>query len=246
MTTGGSVEPERKDADAIPSIAIIIPALNEEQAIGRVLGHLPYPTHLVTVVDSDSTDQTAARARAAGARVVREPRRGYGRACLAGLKVNDDRDIIAFLDADFSEDPAEITALVDPILNGDADLVLGRRHGDGRPWHARLGTSMCVGLINVLWGVRYQDLGPFRAIRRSSLDRLRMTDLTWGWTIEMQVKAVEHDLRWREIPVQCRQRIGQSKISGTLIGSIRAGARMLYTIHHLWRVRRASLRQLNA
>ncbi len=226
-----------------PTLAIIIPALNEEEAIGQVLARLPYPTVMVTVVDNGSTDKTADVARAAGARVVREPRRGYGRACLAGLNANADRDIIAFLDADFSEDPAEIATLVDPIVTGGADLVLGVRHGDGRPWHARVGTSMCVGLINLLWGASYQDLGPFRAIRRSCLDRLAMADQTWGWTIEMQVKAVEHGLRWREVPVRCSRRIGQSKISGALVGTVRAGTRMFYTIYQLRRARlRAGLR----
>jgi glycosyltransferase involved in cell wall biosynthesis len=222
------------------SLAIIIPALDEEAAIGRVLQRLPYPADWVTVADNGSTDATAAVAIAAGARVVHEPQRGYGRACLAGLRVNRDRDIIVFLDADFSEDPAEITGLIDPIRDGDADLVLGWRPVGGRPWHARLGTSLCVGLINRLWGVGYRDLGPFRAIRRSSLDRLGMTDQTWGWTIEMQVKAVEHELRWLEVPVLCRPRIGQSKISGTLAGTVRAGTRMLYTIYDLWRRRRAT------
>ena len=226
------------------SLAIIIPALNEEQAIDRVLRRLPYGTRGVTVVDNGSTDNTAAVARAAGAQVVREPRRGYGRACLAGLRVTTDSDIVAFLDADFSEDPAEIIKLVDPIERGEADLVLGARGGEGRPWHARLGTSLCVGLINCLWRVHYQDLGPFRAIRRSCLERLAMVDETWGWTIEMQVKAVEHQLRWREVPISGRPRIGQSKISGTVLGTMRAGTCMLYTIFQLWtaqRRRRATL-----
>ena len=215
------------------TIAVIIPALNEEDAIGRVLAHLPVPASCVTVVDNGSTDRTAEIARGAGARVVREPRRGYGAACLAGLAVNTRADIIAFLDADFSEDPAQLLELTAPIVAGAADFVLGARVGDGRPWHAAIGTRLCVGWINRLWGTQYRDLGPFRAIRRSALDALGMTDRTGGWTIEMQVKAAEAGLRTREIPVRTRPRIGQSKISGTVSGTIRTGTRMLVMILQL-------------
>jgi len=217
-------------------LAIIIPALNEEEAIGHVLRALPLPASLATVVDNGSTDATAARAREAGARVVHEPRRGYGRACLAGLRANPDADIVVFLDADYSDHPEEMDSIIGPIARGEADLVLGVRQ-TARPWHARLGTGLCVWLINRLWGSCYQDLGPFRAIRRRALDALHMTDETWGWTIEMQVKAVEAGLRCREIPVRYRDRIGRSKISGTLGGSLRAGARMLAVIGVLWRTR---------
>ena len=129
-------------------------------------------------------------------------------------------------------------SLVDPIRRGEADFVLGNRAGAGRPWSARLGTAVCVWLINRLWGTRYRDLGPFRAIRRDALDRLEMADLTWGWTIEMQVKAAEAALRTREEPVRQRDRIGQSKISGTVTGTVRAGARMLQIIWMLRRTRR--------
>ena len=129
--------------------------------------------------------------------------------------------------------------LVEPIRRGEADFVLGNRAGAGRPWSARFGTALCVWLINRLWGTRYRDLGPFRAIRRDALDDLGMEDLTWGWTIEMQVKAVEAALRVREVPVRQRTRIGQSKISGTVMGTLRAGARMLHIIWSLHRARRA-------
>ncbi len=224
-----------------PTVAVVIPALNEQEAIGDVLRCLPVPADQVTVVDNGSTDQTAERARAAGVRVVSEPRRGYGRACLAGIRTRPDADILVFLDADFSDDPLDLPRLVEPIVQEDADLVLGARTGSGRPWHARWGTRLYVALINRLWGSRFQDLGPFRAIRRSSLEALRMSDLTWGWTIEMQVKAVEAGLRWREIPVGYRDRIGQSKISGTVQGSVRAATRMFVMIVGLWssRTRRA-------
>ena len=222
--------------DGSPAVcpAIIIPALNEEPAIGRVIARIPYPASCVTVVDNGSTDRTADIARAAGAHVVREPRRGYGRACLAGLREAYASPIVVFLDADMSEDPGDIPALIQPIARGRADFVLSHRDGVGRPWHALAGTSMCVGAINVLWRSRYHDLGPLRAIRRDALDALRMTDVTWGWTIEMQVKAFEARLRTLELPIACRLRIGTSKISGTPGGTIRAGTKMLATITRLW------------
>jgi glycosyltransferase involved in cell wall biosynthesis len=222
-----------------PRVAIIIPALNEEDAIGEVLAHLPLPASSATVVDNGSTDRTAAIALEAGARVVGEPRRGYGAACLAGLAANTDADIIVFLDADFSEEPEQMRDLLAPIESGETDLALGTRVGPGRPWHARLGTRFCVASINLLWGTRYTDLGPFRAIRRSALDALHMTDRTWGWTIEMQVKAAEVALRTVEIPVRTRPRIGRSKISGTVSGTMKAAARMITMIVSLRLTRRA-------
>ena len=225
-----------------PSVAVIIPVLNEEPAIGAVLSQIPDLVRSVTVVDNGSTDATAERAQAAGARVVYAPRRGYGRACRAGLDVNQDADIIVFLDGDLSDYPDEMKQLVDPILKGEADFVLGARSSSGRPLHARAGTEAYRRLINRIWGTAYQDLGPFRAIRRTSLDQLGMKDATWGWTIEMQVKAAEAGLRIREIPVRQRKRIGRSKISGTIVGTARAGPRMLATIVGLWRTRGRRLR----
>ena len=220
-------------------VVVIIPALNEEEAIGSVLAEIPAFVSSVTVVDNGSTDATADQARAAGALVVTEPVPGYGRACLTGLRGAADADIIVFLDADRSDFPEEMTELVSPILAGQADLVMGARGGAGRPLTARGGTALCVGLINGLWRTRYRDLGPFRAIRRAALDQLQMRDQTWGWTIEMQVKAAEAGLRTLEVPIRQRPRIGQSKISGTIRGTVRAGARMLSTIWSLWRTRRA-------
>lgn len=220
-------------------VVVIIPALNEEDAIGPVLAEIPRFVSSVTVVDNGSTDATADQARAAGALVVTEPIRGYGRACLTGLRGAADADIVVFLDADRSDYPEEMAELVAPILAGQADLVMGARGGAGRPLTARVGTAFCVWLINGLWRTRYRDLGPFRAIRRVALDQLQMRDQTWGWTIEMQVKASEAGLRTLEVPVRQRPRIGQSKISGTVRGTARAGARMLSTIWSLWRTRRA-------
>ena len=214
-------------------IAVVIPALNEELSIGRVLAALPVPASSVIVADNGSTDRTAAIARDAGARVVHEPQRGYGAACLAALAAAGDARVIVFLDADFSEHPEQLAELVAPILDDRADFVLGARVGTGRPWHARAGTWLCVTAINLIWRTHYRDLGPFRAIRKDALDHLRMRDRTWGWTIEMQVKAAEGRLRVLELTVGTRPRIGTSKISGTVMGTLRAATKMLATIAQL-------------
>ncbi|MGH9161932.1 MAG: glycosyltransferase family 2 protein [Vicinamibacteraceae bacterium] len=224
-------------------VGVIVPALNEEATIAAVISRVPYPPEWITVVDNGSTDQTAARACAAGARAVEEPRRGYGRACLAGIAANRDADVLVFIDVDLSEDPADIPTLVDPIAHGQADFVLGCRTGADRLWHAHVGTALCVWLINRLWRCAYRDLSPFRAIRRASLEALDMRDETWGWTIEMQVRAVEVGLRSMEPAVVSGARAGgRSKISGTLMGSIRAGAKMLGTILYLYVTRRRGIR----
>jgi len=227
-------------------ISVIMPALDEEAAIGHVLAEIPDFVTSVIVVDNGSTDQTADTARAAGAEVVTENRKGYGRACLAGLRSNPDADLVVFLDADRSDFPSEMSAIVAPILDGSADFVLGYRGGVGRPLSARLGTALCVFLINLLWHTAYRDLGPFRAIRRADLDRLMMADETWGWTIEMQVKAAEAGLRTVEVPVRQRPRIGTAKISGTVPRAIRVGIRMLATIWALWRTRRRRMSETGA
>ena len=237
-TTAASFGDGRPDA---AHVAVIIPAMNEAEAITAVLAEIPTLVTSVTVVDNGSTDATAERAQAAGATVVAEPRPGYGRACLVGLAATNEADVVVFLDADRTEYPDEMNDLVIPILEDRADFVLGYRGGAGRPAAARLGTELCVRLINALWGTTYRDLGPFRAIRRDGLDRLQMADQTWGWTIEMQVKAAEAGLRTLEVPIRQRERIGQSKISGTLRGTVRAGTRMLITIASLWWTRRSRM-----
>jgi glycosyltransferase involved in cell wall biosynthesis len=215
-----------------PRVAVIIPALNEEAAIGLVLGELPPLSLEVIVVDNGSSDRTGETAQAAGARVVREPRRGYGQACLAGIAAAPGADIFAFLDGDHSDYPSQLVDVLSPILAGRADLVigsrrLGRRAPGAHPWHAVLGTRVCVGLMNLLIGTRATDLGPFRAITSPALGRLGMRDRTFGWTVEMQVKAARRGLRVVEVPVDYRPRIGRSKVSGTLSGTFRAAAKIL-------------------
>ena len=225
--------------DSQPRVRVIVPALDEADSIVTMIRRVPYPARAVIVADNGSTDDTAALAEAAGARVVRVPRRGYGRACLAGISADPDADVFVFLDADLSEEPEQMSLLVEPIVRDEADLVLGARGGVGRPWHARIGTTLCVWLINRFWRTRYADLGPFRAIRGSSLRALEMRDETWGWTIEMQVKAAERGLRALEVPVASGPRAaGRSKISGSLVGSARAAGRMLEIIARLRLTRR--------
>lgn len=217
-------------------ISVIIPALNEEESIVRVLRDIPRDlAGEVIVADNGSTDRTAELASANGARVVYEMRRGYGHACLKGIESLTDPDIVVFLDADYSDHPQEMMQLCEPIQRNQADIVigsrvLGRHEKDALPAHAQFGNSIASALIRVFFGHRYTDLGPFRAIRYSSLKELRMVDRTWGWTVEMQIKAIRHHLRIHEIPVSYRKRIGQSKISGTIIGSLKAGSKIIWTI----------------
>jgi len=218
-----------------PRVVVVIPAVDEEQAIGRVLAEIPRVVSQVIVVDNGSRDRTAEVAAAGGATVVREPRRGYGQACLAGIAAAEGADIFAFLDGDYSDHPEQLADVLGPIVRGEADLVigsrtLGRSAPGAHPWHAVLGTRVCVSLMNRLIGTAATDLGPFRAITASALRRLAMRDRDFGWTVEMQVKARRHRLRVSEVPVDYRPRIGRSKVSGTLGGSVRAGAKILGTI----------------
>ena len=220
------------------NIDAVIPALDEEASLGGVLDALPSPpVRRVIVADNGSRDRTAAVARARGAAVVEEPRRGYGAACLKGIEAlrDDPPDVVLFLDADGSDDPRDAPALLAPILEGRADLVVGsrvlgaREPGSLTP-HARFGTWLATRLLFALYGARYTDLGPFRAIRYDALQRLGMKDRDFGWTVEMQVKAARRGLRHAEVPVRYRKRVGRSKISGTLGGSIRAGIKILATV----------------
>ena len=216
----------------------VIPALNEAASIGRVLELLPRPlVRRAVVSDNGSVDGTADVARAHGALVVSEPERGYGAACLRGIGALelDPPDVVLFLDGDLSDDPSEAEQLVEPICSGRADLVIGSRtRGVREPGaltpQARFGNWLATRLIRSLYGVRYTDLGPFRAIRWDSLRRLGMRDRAFGWTVEMQVKAARRGVRAEEIPVRYRRRIGRSKISGTVSGSVRAGIAILGVI----------------
>jgi glycosyltransferase involved in cell wall biosynthesis len=228
--------------DSPPAIAVIIPVLDEEESIGKVLRDIPDGVRQVVVVDNGSRDRTAEVAREMGALVVCEPRRGYGQACLTGIAHLDNPDIVVFLDGDYSDHPEEMPALVAPLVAGEADMVIGsrilgeRERGALLP-QARFGNWLSTLLIRLIFGVSFTDLGPFRALRYDALRRLAMQDRDFGWTVEMQVKAARLGLRWVEVPVRYRRRIGVSKITGTLSGTLRAGHKILWTIFRYARYR---------
>lgn len=225
-----------------PGSALIIPALNEEEAIGSTLAQVPAGLfRLIIVVDNGSTDQTAERARAAGAWVVHEPERGYGAACLRALSaLPPEVDAVVFMQADGSENPAEARLLLAPLYDGRADLAIGSRtlgqaEPGALPMHQRAGNWLATFLIRRLYGHRYTDLGPFRAIKRDALERLDMRDRNYGWTIEMQIRALQKGLRVIETPVSYRSRTaGQGKVSGTLKGSVLAGIKIIWTVLALY------------
>jgi len=216
-------------------IGVVIPALDEEQAIARVVGEIPDWADEIVVADNGSRDGTARAAKEAGARVVREEERGYGAACQAGIRALEAADIVVFLDGDYSDHPEEMAAIVDPIATGQVDLVIGSRvRGKAArgslTLQQRFGNWLACLLIGRLWGIIYSDLGPFRAIRRDVLERLNMTDRNYGWTVEMQIKVATFGLKYLEVPVSYRPRIGASKVSGTLRGTLMAGFKILTLI----------------
>lgn len=217
-------------------IVAIIPALNEEASIGLVLGDLPAFIDKVIVCDNGSSDGTAAQARSGGALVVEEAERGYGAACLKAIEsVEDDTDILLFIDGDYSDYPEEARQIVLPIVEDGCDMVVGSRMLTLQDHHAltpvaTFGNWLTTGLIRLLWRERFTDIGPFRAITYPAYRALEMRDRNFGWTVEMQVKAVKQDLNCCEVPVSYRARIGQSKISGTIWGSVRAGVKFLWII----------------
>ncbi len=216
-------------------IGVVIPALNEEQAIGQVLAAIPDWVDEVVVADNGSTDRTAQVAQAYGVRVVHERRRGYGAACLAGIAALHAPNIVVFLDGDFSDYPGQMASLVDPILAGQADMVigsrvLGEREAGALTPQARFGNWLSCLLIRAFWKTRYTDLGPFRAIRRQTLQQLDMQDPNYGWTVEMQIKAAQRAVPTLEVPVSYRHRIGTSKVSRTVKGSFLAGVKILWMI----------------
>ena len=209
-------------------VSVIIPTRNEAPSISRVLADLP--ADLVTeviVVDSNSTDGTPQIAARLGARVVSEPRRGYGRACLTGLACTSAPDVVVFLDGDYSDRPAELPHLLAPISEGRADITLGSRLVGPRvpgalPWHAAFGNRLAAGLITLLFGQRITDLGPFRAVRADVLRSLALEETTYGWAVEMILKGALHGFRIVEVPVSYHPRVGKSKISGTVSGTLGA------------------------
>jgi glycosyltransferase involved in cell wall biosynthesis len=209
-------------------VSVIIPTHNEAQAIGRVLADLPSNlVNEVIVVDSNSTDGTPDLARRMGAQVIHEPRRGYGRACLTGLANTGNPDVIVFLDGDYSDRPSELPILLAPIIEGRADITLGSRLQERRsrgalPWHQVFGNRLAAGLIRLLYGLEISDLGPFRAGRADVLRALALEQTTYGWAVEMILKGVLAGLRVVEVPVSYYPRIGKSKISGTLKGTVGA------------------------
>ena len=221
-----------------PIIDVLIPAHNESQALPSLLEEIDRtPLRNIVVVDNASTDETALVARKGGCTVVSCPQPGYGSACLAGLAhlKKDPPHIVVFLDGDRSDFPSLMGSLFMPILDDDWDFVLGsrtlgKREQGSLNFAQRFGNALATRLMNFFWGTSYSDLGPFRAIRWSSLEKLHMTDTNFGWTIEMQIKAAVMGLRTKEVPVDYRNRIGVSKISGTVSGCIRAGYKIIYTI----------------
>jgi len=214
---------------------IIIPALNEEAAIGGVVASVRDTVDRVIVVDNGSTDRTADVAAAAGADTIHVARPGYGRACLAGVAAAQDAEILIFMDGDGADDPDDLAALIEPIKTGRAEFVIGSRATGTRENGAltltqRWGNTLATRLMRLFWGGTFTDLGPFRAIRRSAYQTLQMQAPTYGWTVEMQVRILKRGIRYLEIPVTYRRRIGTSKISGTIKGVILAGSFILGTI----------------
>ncbi len=221
------------------TIKVIIPAFNEQNSVGKVINDIPDTVNEIIVVNNASTDETRKVAEGAGATVLDELRQGYGYACLKGLayvaKKSEKPDIIVFVDADYSDYPQELKWLIKPIVNENYDMVigsraLGQRESGSMTIPQVFGNWLATNLLALLYGIKFTDLGPFRAIKYSSLVKLDMKDTTYGWTVEMQLKAAKHKLKCTEIPVTYRKRIGVSKVSGTVKGTILAGYKILWTI----------------
>ena len=247
-------EPSRatavQDQTATPRISVVIPALNEEAAIAgvvaEVLAAMPgAPVRECIVVDNGSTDSTAEQARSAGAVVISQPQRGYGRACATGAAQADPQsDVLVFLDGDGSDVPAEIAMIAGPLLDGRYDFAIGSRIRGQREPGSLLASQVFAGRLaglamRLLYGVRYTDMGPMRAITRSALARLQMTEMTYGWNLEMQMKAARAGLRILELPTTCRcRRGGVSKVAGSFTGSMKAAYRILFVLARIALTRR--------
>ena len=217
--------------------AVIIPAHNEEQSIGKVVRDIPEDIAEVVVVNNCSSDKTVEVARAAGATVLNENVLGYGAACLKGIRYLMDKefDIVVFLDGDYSDYPEELTLLVNPIIDDDYDFVLGsrvlgQREKGALPVQSRIGSIIAGFLVKLFWKTKYTDLGPFRALKFHKLVDLKMKDKWFGWTIEMQIKAAKKKYKILEVPVSYRKRIGKTKVTGTIKGSVMASIIILKTI----------------
>lgn len=223
-----------------PDIIVIIPAYNEEQSIGKVIDDIPKDlVSEVIVVNNNCNDKTSLVAKEHGATVLNQTKRGYGFACLKGIEYarqkNLQPDIIVFLDGDYSDYPEQLRDVVKPIIDDDMDMVIGSRNLGSAEQGALLpqqvfGNWLATTLIGLLYGIKFTDLGPFRAIRFDKLIELDMTDKTYGWTVEMQIKAAKRKYKCVEVPVDYRKRIGVSKITGTVSGSFKAGYKILWTI----------------
>lgn len=219
-------------------VAVIIPAYNEAPSISKVVNAIPLEINAtIIVVNNGSTDNTVEEATRAGAIVLNESRKGYGWACLKGIECaqKDGADILVFMDGDFSDYPSEMSLLIDPIAAGKMDFVLGsrvlgeRERGSLTPQQV-FGNWLATRMIRIFYGARFSDLGPFRAIRTDALNSLKMSDKTYGWTIEMQIKSAKKKLRFCEIPVRYRKRIGESKVSGTVKGTVLAGIKIIWAV----------------
>ncbi|SFC84109.1 glycosyltransferase family 2 protein [Algibacter pectinivorans] len=217
-------------------IKVIIPAYNEADSIAHVIKDVPKTVNEIIVVSNNSTDNTETNAKKTGATVLSEPNRGYGYACLKGMQyiANQEQkpDIVVFLDGDYSDYPEELTKIVAPIINNNIDFVIGARTKQLREKGSMTGPQifgnwLATNLMKLFFGAKFSDLGPFRAIKYSKLLALKMEDKTYGWTVEMQLKALKQKLTYTEIPVNYRNRIGVSKVSGTVKGAIFAGIKIL-------------------
>lgn len=226
------------EKENLPNIKVVIPAFNEEASIGKVVDDIPkdWVTEII-VVSNNSSDQTEINAKKAGATVLVENRKGYGWACLKGINhaIKGKAEIIVFLDGDYSDYPQQLPEVVSPILNDGMDLVIGSRAlGEREPKSMTIpqvfGNWLATRLMRIFYGIKFTDLGPFRAIKTNALEKLKMQDKTYGWTIEMQIKAAQHKLKCTEVSVNYKNRIGTSKVSGTVKGTIMAGYKIIFAI----------------